>query len=234
MHMTLDLIMNPVERKIVATIIEPDDRDVQVRLGPSDLSNQCEVCLGKAFLRETAEDTFGLKAWVGTAVHEKLEREEKDPFTRKEHKVVVGHVPGYGVIKGTCDRFDEMFHTAVDYKTADKKDIIKLKKSFVILSSGAVQFLSSKLAGYYVQAMLYGKGYEDAGHKVEKVAIFFLPRDSNRIADRWYVEFDYRREVAEAALKRAEDIMVWVQDHGLDELESDPDCYVCSVGGFGM
>lgn len=228
MHM-IDLIANPVERKIVEAIVRPDERDLQKRLGPSDISNQCEVCLAEAFM-QSREDTFGLKAWLGTCFHEKMERERQDePFIHTERTVEIGEVPGYGPIKGHVDLLDEEYNTVVDYKTADKKDLPKLKKSYLILPNGGVEFYESKTAGYYVQTHLYGLGYKNAGHEVEKVAIFFIARDSNRIADRLYVEFPFREDVAVQALGRAGAIYDWavVQGNGTDELASDPDCYVC-------
>lgn len=116
----------------VATITHPSKRDKQAAPGPSDLADKCDVCVTRkiaAFLGfgDRGERGFSLKAWLGTAVHEKLERDLPAvyPHAELEIEVKIGDVPGIGPIVGHVDAFVPAKKTLVDWKTTD---MAKLKK----------------------------------------------------------------------------------------------------------
>lgn len=123
-----------VEGIAVSTISRPSQRDQQKAPGPSDLSSKCDVCVAKKIasslgLAEHNDGGFSLKAWLGTAVHEKLERELRFvyPHAEQEITVEIGNIPGIGLVKGHIDVYLPRKRAIVDWKTADKKNIEKYK-----------------------------------------------------------------------------------------------------------
>ncbi|MFE0472497.1 hypothetical protein ACFW2V_12875 [Streptomyces sp. NPDC058947] len=128
-------IRNFVEGLAVTVIKNPSRRDQQKACGPSDLANTCDVCVAKKIASSfgmggRADDGFSLKAWLGTAVHEKLERELPRiyPHAEVEITVRIGDIPGLGMVEGHTDVFLPRKRTVVDYKTSDKAKIEKYKK----------------------------------------------------------------------------------------------------------
>lgn len=110
----------------VATITRPSRRDRQKAPGPSDLANKCDLCVAKRIadflgVPSGSERTFSLKAWLGTAVHEKLERDLKAlyPHALQEVTVTIGDVPGIGVVVGHVDIFLPRKRAIGDWKTTD-------------------------------------------------------------------------------------------------------------------
>lgn len=123
-------IRNFVEGIAVATIMRPSQRDKQKAPGPSDLANKCDVCVAKKIatslgLGHHSDGGFSLKAWLGTAVHEKLERDLPLIYRHAEREITVtiGEVPGIGLVKGHVDLFLPKKRSAVDYKTTDMKKL---------------------------------------------------------------------------------------------------------------
>jgi hypothetical protein len=125
-----------VEGIAVATITKPSKRDKQVAPGPSDLADPCDVCVAKSIaaslgMGSRSSGDFSLKAWLGTAVHEKLERDLRYvyPHAEQEITVTIGDIPGIGIVEGHVDVYLPRKRAAVDWKTSDKKTIEKYKKS---------------------------------------------------------------------------------------------------------
>lgn len=125
-------IRNFVEGIAVAAITQPSGRDLQRAPGPSDLADKCDVCVARKIaaslgLPDRSDRKFSLKAWNGTAVHEKLEKDLPAlyPHAELEIEVDVADIPGIGLVKGHIDVFLPLKRTLVDYKTTD---MAKLKK----------------------------------------------------------------------------------------------------------
>src|SRR5690606_40384934 len=108
--------------------------------GPRDLGTACACCLGLALTRKypeygpvsdgsAARHGCGMKAWVGTAVHEKLERDiGRSAYTEQvlvENKVHIYDLEGYGPISGHVDVIygDGDYVAVLDYKTSDVSKI---------------------------------------------------------------------------------------------------------------
>ncbi len=113
-----------------AVITKPSTRDKQRVPGPSDLADPCDICVtGKiAHFLGMAGPTgrnFSLKAWNGTAVHEKLERDLPGVYQHAllEITVEIGDIPGIGPVRGHADLYLPRKKTLVDYKTSDLKKI---------------------------------------------------------------------------------------------------------------
>jgi hypothetical protein len=119
-----------------ATIMRPSKRDQQSAPGPSDLADDCDRCLGGKIahylgLGSPVMSGFSLAAWVGTAVHEKMERDLPKVYRHAEIEidVEVGDVPDLGHITGHTDVFLTNKYTVIDWKTAYKEAIFRYRKA---------------------------------------------------------------------------------------------------------
>lgn len=124
-----------VEGIAVATIMKPSARDKQKAPGPSDLGDPCDVCLARKLatflgLGSYSQGGFSLKAWIGTAIHEKLERDLPAvyPHAQCEIKVKVADIPGIGAVGGHVDVFLSRQRAIVDWKSSDLDKILRYKK----------------------------------------------------------------------------------------------------------
>lgn len=124
-----------VEGVAVSSITMPSQRDRQVAPGPSDLANKCDLCVARKIaaslgVGEQRNNNFSLKAWNGTAVHEKLERDLPQIYSHAEQEIEVeiATIPGLGRIIGHIDVYLPHKLTIVDWKTKDLKAIETYKK----------------------------------------------------------------------------------------------------------
>jgi hypothetical protein len=123
-------IRNFVEGLATSVIMKPSARDEQAALGPSDLADKCDLCVGRKIaaslhMGSPPVRNFSMKAWNGTAVHEKMERDLPSLYSGAELEVTidVAHVPGIGLIRGHADLYLPRKKTLVDYKTTDLKKL---------------------------------------------------------------------------------------------------------------
>lgn len=112
-----------VEGIAVATITRPSARDKQRAPGPSDLADKCDICVARKIaaslgMGSHTERGFSLKAWLGTAVHEKLERDLPSVYAHAEQEITVdvAEIPGIGLVRGHVDVFLPRKKTLVDWK----------------------------------------------------------------------------------------------------------------------
>lgn len=212
-----------ISKSIIDTITSPGDRSKQSSIGPSEIANPCNYCVGKALCRKYPElwweedstpwqEGFSLAAWVGTAIHEKLEREH--PYGVKESTVAVWNLPDYGPISGHVDLIQE--NTVLDYKSGWVDDIREHK-------------LQGPPLKHQFQAHMYGLGVENGGGTITDVCLFYIPRDSNNNKDCWTGFAPYNRQAALKALDRLEMIWQKVQDGLGHQLDTYPHCYNCSI-----
>lgn len=212
---------------IARTITRTSARDVQKSVGPSEIGNPCGFCLGRALCRKYPElwwgeeplgfggGGFSLKAWIGIAAHEKLERELDEPGALKESTVHITDLDEYGPITGHCDLY--MDRTAIDYKTKDNRDAIRKIA------------LSRPKDSEIFQINLYGYGFFMEGRPVEDLCLFYIPRDSNRISDCYPAFTEPNPAIARMALDRLSKVWDIVRSGRGSELESHPDCYTCNI-----
>lgn len=134
----------------IAAITLPSARDEQMAPGPSDLANKCDVCVAKKIAdslgvgTHALNDDFSLKAWLGTAAHEKLERDLKRVYPNAEQEITVeiGMLPKVGLIEGHMDVFVPEIRTCVDWKTTDMEKLKGYKAE--VDSSTRTQRLTAK------------------------------------------------------------------------------------------
>lgn len=156
----------------IAEHIDRNPRSLQVAVGPSELGTPCKRKLAYKMLGHS-EHNHGDPAWfptIGTAVHTWLEgcldahnaANVVDRFYLEE-RVTVGQVGGQG-ISGSCDVYDRVTATVVDWKVVGDTKLDDYRRH-------------GPGEQYRRQAHLYGRGYVRAGLPVDRVAVMFLPRN---------------------------------------------------------
>lgn len=218
---------------------EPTDRDKQVSIGASNASNPCARCLAEDLTNTHAGGTsqYWAGAVIGTAVHGLLEERVRSmyPTWMPEQKVVIGELPGYGVVKSTTDLYIPTLKKGVDWKTTTKKKLPALKEALTTEPSKwdttATADARFKATAYIAQLHLYGRGVINAGYEVESVAIGFVCRDAQGDNDIWATEdIPYDPEYSDKVWGRLQRLWAAVQD-GRDPstFDSHPKCWYCNV-----
>lgn len=209
---------HPIHRELIDIIehaITNHPRSQQVLIGPSEIGDPCARCLGKKLLGipQTRGD-----AWlptIGTAVHRWLDDTitDCDCGWHTEKRVTVGII-GNRIIKGSCDLFGKS--TVVDHKVTGANTLKTVSRH------GPPQ-------NYRVQGHLYGRGYELEGEEVHHISLLFLPRNSPSLSDSIYWTEPYNRDIALAALERADHLaqMLAADPGKVIELPRATQCYDC-------
>ena len=233
--------MNNPEQYVKDILLQRTERDKQISIGASNMSNACTRCLADDMVGATREQgIYNMGAIVGTAIHAYLEERNLDKFALQERKVLIGTIEGYGEVSSTTDllRIDPRDKTVqiCDFKTTSRPKLANYQKAAsqdAEFDSESVAHARWTLNQYFRQAQLYGLGVENTlGLVPESVAIIFIARDG-QIVDRdvWAPEpIEYSREAALRIFGRAEKLWEWLQDpeNDIDALKSSPECYYCS------
>lgn len=215
---------------ILDLLKNPGERDKQRLIGPSEIGNPCDYCVGNRLIN-TPKGTskYWLGAKIGTAIHAELEREEEkhvvEPKSGRfralkgamiEQAVVLGTIEGYGTVKAKPDLVLVSENHLVDHKTSSKKKVMKYKLDGVPMQ-------------YVYQQNLYAWALNQAGIPIKKISLSFINREGTTDDDVWIHSFEYDESLALKAWSRLELLWQWLQDgNDVEELESHPDCYYCS------
>lgn len=205
-------------RSIVENAITNQPRSLQKRIGPSEIGNPCDHCLA-AKLAGWPRNDHGVPwlPYIGTAVHAQLEQvliqHEGDRNAvhttglryLTEARVMVGHVLGQEVW-GSTDLIDLAVGMTVDWKIVGETTLRTARRT------GPSEV-------YRVQADLYAKGWNDAGHRVDHVAIAYLPRNAVSLDQAVWWTAPHDRGRAERALERVNRLAANV--HALQALGPD-------------
>lgn len=186
-------------RAIIERAIITHPRGLKVEAGPSEWYE----CLRRfAYkLGDTPPARVREPAWrptVGTAVHAWL----ADAFVAEnvslgwdrwliETPLTIGEIAPGRLITGSCDLFDRLTGTVLDWKIPGPSSIKKYR--------------SRRDPGYQyrTQINLYGLGWLNAGHTVNTVSIYFLP-SAGELGDGYYWTEPFDLAVAATALARAQ------------------------------
>lgn len=208
---------------------EESDRDRQVKIGPSELGG-CAFCVGYTMARKWYElpkrgsEVFGYSAKLGTMLHEWMERHHPMPEgTLREQKLETVTVEGYGLVKGTADLIIPAWEATGDYKFPGKAsyDEYALRK----------RMGKPPPNNHVYQGQLYAHGARKLGIPVSRHLVFVFPRHSNSLRDLLVFEMQYREELVEAVVRRAEAIVEDIHDGNLWAIESEDGCYSCERHG---
>ena len=206
----LDLTAGEYEAELTYFItrrIHHAPRSLQKALGPSEIGIECARRLAYkiADVPEVNEGD-GWLATIGTATHAWL----ADTFTAAnamlgqerfllEQRVTVGSYAGEPVV-GSTDLYDRVTRRVLDFKVMGKTTLTALRRK-------------GPSAQYRKQGHAYGRGWVAAGHPVERVAVWGLPRNST-LSDSHLWEEPYDETVAVAALDRLDGIATLVGSLG--------------------
>ena len=184
-------------------------RALQTAIGCSSVGTVCDRKLGYMMLNTPkfrARDTSGWMATIGTAVHTYLEtvfQALSTDYYMTETPVTVKHKDVE--IPGTVDLYNKQFRTVVDFKVVGTTSLNNARRGRISRQ-------------YAVQVQLYALGLQQAGYKVDKVAILFLPRNGE-LSESVYWETTYDPQMAQLAIDRLRNISIAVKHAGVTALE---------------
>lgn len=193
-------------------------RSLQTAVGCSGIGVACDRKLGYQLLgiKGSRSSIPGWAATIGTAIHAYLENVFTDSHEwLTEQPVTVKHRTL--TVPGTVDLYSVRHRTVVDFKLVGESTLAKAKAGRISRQ-------------YMVQVQLYGLGLQQAGHKVDKVAILFLPRNKElNDAILWETPFD--QTIAQMALDRFDLINKTIATNGVKALDmlavADAPCNWC-------
>jgi len=230
-------------RGVVEHEITHEPRSLQTAIGPSEIGTPCDHCLAAKLAGWEQHRDVAWLPTVGTAVHRLLEeyviRHENNLNAQHttgrrwllEQPTMVGHIAGVE-IWGSTDVVDLAAGMTVDWK--------------IVGASTLKQAKTGPSATYRVQADLYAKGWNDAGVRIDHVAIAYLPRNAVSLNDAIWWTAPHDRARAETALARAdalarnlgalELISTHVRDQWISNLPRADRCFDCPrfADGTGM
>lgn len=195
---------DPLRTDLLKMIRQRDDatpRHRQKALGPSDVSHPCmrKMAFGMMGVEGTNPPYDPLPSIIGTAVHGWLEsaaRHDNEVLGRvrwlTETRVDVA--PG---LSGSCDLYDMDTGTVIDWKVVGTPRLRMYRKD--------------PGPAYKTQVFLYGRGFQNMGLPVNRVAIAFVPRGATLHSLHVWSD-QYRPEVADWALARRETVMTLLDD----------------------
>lgn len=228
---------NRTRTLIVSALSQKSSRDRQKTLGPSDLSDHCEFCVGEKILvvqrgapLSAVKKRFSYAAWVGTAIHEKLDRDlgamEDRVFTERELTLKIADIPAVGTVWGHTDCYVPGESEVIDFKTKlDKQAVDKLIHLEELFRTEGV--VTAWLERMWDQTMLYGLGAEKSGRSVEAVTLVVLPRYSDDTDEIKAITRRYDRSRALGVIDRVTSTAEKLRIVGVTGLTFGTGCYYC-------
>jgi len=173
-------------------------RSVQKRVGLSEVGEPCVRKTAYRILdwKKTNLQTDPWASISGTAIHAWL----AEAFEKVDGFLVEQSVQAVDGLSGTSDLFDIEEGMVVDHKCVGASSMKSRKRDGMTFQQR-------------VQINLYGLGFENAGYKVNKVALAFYPL-GGRLDGLYTIVEDYNRQLALNAIDRfaATQNLVWSID----------------------
>lgn len=232
----------------VRVFAQRTERDKQVKIGASNMSNPCNKCLAEDLLGIEREPTFAwMGAVIGTAIHgmaeERLTTDEelRELFHNPdvEQRLVLGEIEGYGEVKSTTDLYIPEMSICWDWKSTSRDKLAKLSKvidmNLEIDPDSTSTRVYEDLMGYVFtvkkylnQLHAYAMGCEKSGRPVDALAIAFVCRDARSGEDIKVFRFDYDPDHAQRVWDRVDTLWEMLQDgHTPDNFEGHQYCWYC-------
>lgn len=223
-------------REVVTT---PTKRDVQLRVGPSDLGDPCNYCLGSKMAGVKPKRSFSMYPWLGSAIHKLIEwatewkRFKLIDGVNNMAWAVFGHpaavselyiekaifIPGYGWCPAHIDYVFPNEGCIVDWKSSSRKKVKSYKVHGVPIENVG-------------QTLLYLDAAKKYGYNVESAVLVFIPRDAADVSEMWAYEVFHDESEVKSIIDRAAAIWKWVEAGRWEELDKDPHCMNCNPGYF--
>lgn len=219
-----------VKMLILDLLKNPGERDKQTLIGPSEIGNPCDYCIGNRLIKTPKKGSrYWLGAKLGTAMHRELEHEEEKHIVTPENyrfealegalieqPFDLGTIEGYGTIRLKPDLVIVKYEHLIDHKSSTKKKVALYK-------------LDGVPEQYKYQQHLYAWGLNKNGIKIERISLSFVNRDGTGDDDVWIYSFDFDEALAQKAWDRLESIWFWLQEgNDVEKLPSHPDCWYCN------
>lgn len=213
----------------VRTMRRQTERDRQVKVGASNLSNPCDYHLAMDLRGESTKPDYmefgeDERAWLGgkngTGIHavfswavEELQKDtppsERDLLS--EYKLKIGHINGYGDVNSTLDLATISMGHLIDLKTTLRKKTAQywaaLGRKSKVTSIPVIESARSKLAQYQVQTHFYSKGLIDQGIAIDGNSLLFINRDGTG----WFDSEEHEEDFKNPDNNR--DIWEWTYDY---------------------
>jgi hypothetical protein len=172
-------------------------RDHQIEVGPSEIGGCRRKVWHRVQQTPALNETFGLAAWMGTAIHKAIERafDVADPFSERYLREVEVSRDG---LMGHVDLYDMEARTVTDWKTTTKKNL---------------RYFPSQQQR--TQLHLYGYLLSQNGYPVETVQLIAIVRDGN--------ETDVRQHSEPYDVGLALDGIAWLADVQASEEPPEPE-----------
>lgn len=238
----------------VGLLTQKSERDKQVHIGASNISDPCTRCLG----RDIAGDRRGtdtrafLGGKVGTGVHSVMESAaEGDPNTVVERRISLGTIPGYGEVFTKPDAILLKERILIDWKTSNREKSKAMQQFLNMPVSSPIRAADKLLSGelkvrrYTGQGQLYAWALNRAGTPIETISIVFINRDGtgwfdhpdyeeytnpNKNRDVWEFSVPYNEEYAVKLWDRAVRIFNALQEgKPLDTFPRHEACFRCDM-----
>jgi len=176
-------------------------RHLQRELGPSEVGHPCmrKMAFGMLEVEECNPQFDPLPSIIGTATHAWLDSaaSHANMVLGRERWLTETRVQVTPGLAGSCDLYDTDTATVIDWKVVGTPRLAKYRKD--------------PGPAYRNQVFLYGKGFENAGYAVKRVAIAFVPRGATLHSFHlWRADYDPR--VADDCLKRREAVIALLSD----------------------
>lgn len=198
-------------------------RSLQKRIGPSEIGTPCTRKLGyKIAEKPERPQKPNWRATVGTGGH----MWQEETFDRAnltwaqshgnqgverwliEERVNIGNDLHGQPITGSCDLYDRITATVIDHKFVGPTQLKKYRAN-------------GPSDTYRVQAHSYGVGWTNAGFRVERVAIAFLPRNGE-LSDAYFWTEPFNPQIAADAMQRLHGIQATIAMLGDQAFEQFP------------
>lgn len=199
-------------------------RHQQTELGPSQVAHPCnrKLAYGLTQTPRCNPPFDPLPSIIGTATHTWLQsaaHHANNQLGRQRWltETPVTITPG---LSGSADLYDTDTNTVIDHKLPGTNRIAAYKRD-----PGAT---------YRTQVHLYGKGFRNAGHPVQTVAIWFLPRGGSLSGAHLWSE-PYDEALALETIARRDQVICLLNDFRVEDnperyewfSRCGPDCQFC-------
>lgn len=171
---------------------QQNPRSKQVMIGPSEIGTMCDRRIGYR-LAEIPACNRDFDPWasiVGTAIHSWLDDAVNNWMTAHgtsnwstETKLIIDNF-----VEGHADLYSHDHKSVIDYKTVGPDVMKKIRRDGPPL-------------GYQIQTHVYGYGFTQRGHQVDRVCLVFLPR-AGWLKDMYIWQSMYNHELAQVAIAR--------------------------------
>ena len=204
-------------RQVIHNTITRHPRSQQTRIGPSEAGHPCDrFILHRLHGDRPDERGDRWRPTVGTALHSWMEHAftaaadaESIPRWQTEQRVTCFYLPDGTPITGSVDLYDHATGTVTDFKFVSQTRIKEAR------ANGPSE-------QYRRQVHQYGGGWMLAGHTVERVAIYYIPRDG-LLTDSYYWCEPFNPDLWQDTANRVQTLWRDLQRLGIEQALAEHD-----------